>query len=517
MLAVSSSSTVTLWDTRQHSTISYEPSPDHLVSDLCWNGGTSLASCAVTRGNVHVAVTSVNNILSLEDEPLTLFSEYTLPATANAINPPSISFGAKTRYLSVSSGNDILIFDNKRNGQVVRTFSLPATESSSQNFCSKACIVGDLVAAASSSDAALYLFRLKESGMPPVRLYPKTQPVGSSALCFEPHSNQSAAVGLINGFVHVWDVLQGSLNCSIDTTLVRAGEECPIIDLCYSPLNSRLLASCSKSTVFFHDATSAKSLSTISMTENGAACCTALSLDNSGSQCAVGTSTGEVLLYDLRKSSACIEKLSVSDNRAVARVRFQRLQSSLRLSTASKEGSGSEILARHKQKPHIKPNSDVGGNQVDGATQPACSNRQEPQGVGAVMPQIFNDATRDSVQPACSNGQHTASCVEALASVSRKLSSHQPQKNRTTSKKHNGLGVVEHLLTSLLDSDSLRLGPSRRRSSSGEESDDSSCNFNVGKGVVVCSEKGNDAFLPEVEKTAKPLCMVCDKYIRLGK
>lgn len=302
MLAISSGSTVTLWDNKNDDSTSYEPL-GHTVSDISWTlDGSRLAACSCHSSvstddgpNMNIAITPINN-----DESMTLL--------LNVTNASSVSFGGNnSRYLCVSSSGDaVSIYDLKESIQT-QLFTLPPVISNwkHDNICSKAHIVSDsMVAAASSLDESLYLYHMTENdtNMVPSRLCPfsNEELVGCSALCF---TNQTtAAVGMNNGSIYIWDVEQESLSCSIDTSTISANGQSSITDMCFSPVNELLLASCSTEKLFFHDSKSSKLIATVDLSAHRGL----LALSLSGSNCALGTKAGTVLIYDLRSLSSPI-------------------------------------------------------------------------------------------------------------------------------------------------------------------------------------------------------------------
>lgn len=334
MLAISSGSTVTLWDHQRNDEVqSFQPiSCSSPISDVCWsNDGKKLASCSsIDSRQPNIAISSV------DDESSTLkslafhsscnkFSDSPSP-TSPSSNATSVSFGG-SRYLCVAD-NDISIFDLKKYGRV-RKLSVPSIGSSYQQKSAliKACISGSVVATSSDLDATLYLYQLKGADpMAPtmLKMSSSDQPTGCSALSF-PNASYYAAAGMLNGAINMCDVEKQALGCSIDAS------QYPIADLCISPVNSRLLASISHESLLFHDANSAKSISTMSI----GARCNSLSLSNDGVSCAVGTSIGTVLLYDLRKSGSPITQWDGNDKylEPVNSVRFRPQTSSLTTST----------------------------------------------------------------------------------------------------------------------------------------------------------------------------------------
>ena len=300
MLAISSGSTVKLWDhNNSDDPTSYQPlghTVSSLISDISWSpDGSRLAACshyssASTAAESNIAITPIKN----DDSKSLILS---VP------NASSVSLGGhNSRYLCASIGNAVAIYDLEDSIQT-RLFPMPPIVSNwkHDNISSKAYILSDSkVAAASSVDGSLYLYNMKsesDTSMVPSRLCPSSNDelVGCSALCFV--ANQTtAAVGMNNGSIYVWDIEQESLSCSIDTSTISADG---INDMCFSPVNELLLASCSTDRLYFHDSKSSKPIETIDLSADGN------SLSLSGVNCAVSTKSG-VLIYDLRKLSSPI-------------------------------------------------------------------------------------------------------------------------------------------------------------------------------------------------------------------
>lgn len=303
MIAISIDSSVALWNHQQNcgkdNSLYFQPHSDgSSISDLCWSHGGKLASCASTTNIPDIAITSINNEgIGRDSKPLTFHSTSTkLPDDLQTPETTkSVCFGCKSRFLCVSANRDISIFDLKKEIRA-RRFSLPLTNSSlpHNTFSSRACVAGSVVVAASNLENALYVYQLKETNTSPTRLCASkgNEQVGCNALCYATQSVHCVAAGMHDGTIDIWDVKK---ECR--TSVYTGGGT--IVDMCFSPVNSRLLASCCTGDIFFHDAVSAKSVATIDIND----ICTSLSLSTDGVSCAVGTSAGAVLLYDLRKPS----------------------------------------------------------------------------------------------------------------------------------------------------------------------------------------------------------------------
>lgn len=122
----------------------------------------------------YIAVTSVNSSNKPESfvfcSSCKTFSDFSCPKSTSKAT--SVSFGG-SRYLSVSAGELISIFNLKKRGRV-KLLTLPTVNSATrqQNSCTKAVISGYVVAAASKLDRLLYIFQLKDQVPSPARLAP---------------------------------------------------------------------------------------------------------------------------------------------------------------------------------------------------------------------------------------------------------------------------------------------------------------------------------------------------------
>ena len=180
----------------------------------------------------------------------------------------------------------------------------------------------------SHSDSALCLYKLRESTLYSVHRSPGGSHGGGTALTFsnlDIHRHH-AAVGMQDGTILLWDTSLSSSNDNDnnnDTTnsLIMSLEHRhsnSITELVCSPIHKLLLASSSlDGSIAFHDIHSHQTIQTIqpplsllqplptniNINVNIKMGITCLGLHADGVTCAAGTSTGHVLLYDLRKNN----------------------------------------------------------------------------------------------------------------------------------------------------------------------------------------------------------------------
>eukprot|EP00970_Alexandrium_tamarense_P008086 scaffold1540_cov194-Alexandrium_tamarense.AAC.39 len=350
LLAVASSTIVRLWDHSTNETTTLDNNAP--VNDLAWgHDGSIFATCTTATATPNIAIRSVHNQATTESfsSSCIKFSESTLPNNQHAT---SVAFGGKSRYLCVASTNkntatsNVSVFDLKKKGRV-RLYDVSTT-------LTEACIdpTDTFVVAASSSniDGSIYLYQLAESGRhTPIQLrFKKSVCSGCNALAFSLHNTRNVVVGKTDGSIQIWDVQCGVFDTPL--CFINTSTPSPITDICFSPCHPRLLASCSTNGLYFHDATSGKSISTIKCP---ASCCTSLSLNTDGVSCAVGTVEGTVLLYDLRKTAdGQVNELPLQSNGVVSpviSVRFQpQKMSSRKSSHKQKDARLSDIFIKRK-------------------------------------------------------------------------------------------------------------------------------------------------------------------------
>jgi WD40 repeat protein len=347
MLAISAGETITLWNHAHHKSFSYQPIlNDSPISELSWNeDGTKIASCSTSLEHPNIAITPINHDgtaskqLVFHSSCLDCSDTITFTCSKTASEATSVSFEGN-KHLCVLAGSDISIFDLEK-GARVELLKLPT-------LCSKTCMSGSQVAAASKSDESVYIYQLKGGAWSttPTILSPfsNNRQVKCNALSFSTQTSNLAAVGLSNGSIYIWDTAYGTLKSTIDSETEHTSS---ISDLCFSPINSRLLASCSEDKLLFHDSMSGKSIATIKLPESAA--CTSLDLANDGVSCAVGTSAGTVLLFDLRKTSgtpvAQWFSRKESNYQDVTCVRFQRTTQSNSV-IHSKSNTGANVVTK---------------------------------------------------------------------------------------------------------------------------------------------------------------------------
>lgn len=426
MLAISCGAVVTLWDHRKsidssiHSdstpdldgtaVLSFQQSSPNEVTDLIWNhDGAIIATCSSAVETANVALNQLNSTIN----SVTVLDEFCSPSNKHpTCISNSISFGRKSRYICVSNtAGEVSIYDTKKKSQV-RCFKLPSPSENSRNPCGKSCIdpTGKIAAATSSSDldGALYLFDLERgSKLLPRKLLVDSAPrYASRALCFSQHIPSHVAVGRNNGSVLIWDIhhTHHSPSCSINAFTQEVNNPLNsahnVNDVTYSPVNSKLLASCS-SKLSFHDASSGKLIVSLLPPNlySSSSSFNSISLDTDGFTCAVGTTDATALLYDLRKatSNEPILELSLASQQTdvpplATRVRFQPM----RTHYSSRHTSATKIKSRKNK--ITERRNEICGQEIDAKAGPV----QEVKSNGTVgKPPAFPKETTTIREPSC--------------------------------------------------------------------------------------------------------------------
>ena len=256
----------------------------------------------------------------------------------------SISFGGRSRYLSVSSSNGtVAIWDLKKKSRV-RLF-LNVNNQTNRKLgnspipISKACFdpTDKYVAALSNSpyDSALRIYKLRESKLHSIHCEKsETSSLshhhgGGASMAFSRIEKHQVAVGMNDGTFMIWDYTSPS-----STSLVSSFEnrhDQTVTGLEFSPIDKFVLASSSlDGTVVFHDISSQNIIRSIkpnysnyrhnqtSLINNNknyseSLGITCLDLHSDGVTCAAGTTSGHVMLYDLRKLNNEQLPLSIHD------------------------------------------------------------------------------------------------------------------------------------------------------------------------------------------------------------
>jgi len=428
MLAISCGAVVTLWDHQKsidssiHSdstpdqdgtaVLSFQQSSPNEVTDLSWNhDGTAIATCSSAVETANVALNQLNST----NNSVTVLDELCSPSNTHPTSiSNSISFGRKSRYICVSNTvGEISIYDTKKKSQV-RCFKLPSpNENHSRNPCGKSCIdpTGKVAAATSASDldGASYLFDLERGSktLPRKILVDSAPRCASRALCFSQHIPSHVAVGRNDGSVLIWDVHHNhhSPSCSINAFMPEVNNQLNsahnVNDITYSPVNSKLLASCS-SKISFHDASSGKLIVSLLPPNlyKSSTSFNSISLDTDGFTCAAGTTDASALLYDLRKatSNEPISEISLASQqtdvpRLATRVRFQPM----RAHHSSKRISATKIKSRKNQ--ITERRNELHGKETDTKAGPV----QELKSNGTVgKPPVFpEEITKTIREPSC--------------------------------------------------------------------------------------------------------------------
>lgn len=394
------------------------------LQDVAWNhNGNVIATC--TSNTVTAASTSLlgssSTSLSNNKEPLVVLTNAnegteldSLPNLGkDDLTPTSISFGGRSRYLSISSNEGtvtiwdlkkrarVRIFYNSNDGNNNTTKSFKSMSSiqtkniiggfSQACFDPTDCFVGAI--SSCPKDGALRLFKLRESSLVST-FFPSSgrSHYGSAkALTFSKMIKSQVSVGMQNGTVLVWDIQQNQSSSS--TTIKNKNGLIASFDkshtkevtgLAFSPINRLLLASCSlDGTIVFHDVksqgmiqklkpeipmmstTSTSSNNNIShssgrilsSTKYGISC---LSLHSDGITCAAGTTSGHIAVYDLRKASnGPISTKLLSSEFPVNGLQFQSSGNSSNNINGSINGTTKPVDSKHISQPDENGHSDV--------------------------------------------------------------------------------------------------------------------------------------------------------------
>eukprot|EP00657_Telonema_sp_P-1_P009270 TRINITY_DN3464_c0_g2_i1.p1 TRINITY_DN3464_c0_g2~~TRINITY_DN3464_c0_g2_i1.p1 ORF type:complete len:304 (+),score=50.39 TRINITY_DN3464_c0_g2_i1:146-1057(+) len=145
---------------------------------------------------------------------------------------------------------------------------------------------------------------------------PSSQPI--RALQYSPHRKHQLATVGDEGTLVVWDSTELQVLASF------SGHTAAASSVNYSPINKLLLASAGLDRkLLFYDCNDRKVIKSI----DAEAPLTGLSFLDDGVTVAAGTSTGLVLVYDLRRGSTPLQRINAHPRQAVSSVMFQRSKS----------------------------------------------------------------------------------------------------------------------------------------------------------------------------------------------
>ena len=226
--------------------------------------------------------------------------------------------GVKSRYLCLTDfSNDISIWDLKKKSRA-RKFNLP------QGHAPTAFIdpTDTYVVAISSTQAgSIYLYHLRQGKLhhtyTPTNTNTNTNTnttVGAGSTCAHgsPLHHSLMAVGTTNGTVYLWDISKTQQHTHYTTLTTNNTTTTAVAAVEFSPHHANVLVSCFTDQVEFYDTQQSnmiQSIKTNVKSDNGVI--TSCAFSTSEPTLAVGTSSGDILLYDLRQTSTSISSFSL--------------------------------------------------------------------------------------------------------------------------------------------------------------------------------------------------------------
>jgi WD40 repeat protein len=204
----------------------------------------------------------------------------------------SVAFGGKSRYLAIGDESGAVCLWDLKKRMRVRQFCHDGYASRQVSVDPSDTFVLSL------SHAFLSVYNLREGNLS-TTLDPPDRHMSFTKFHTSPLEAEKTAIGTRDGSVLVYDIHSQNRNTPLLTLDRRQSNA--ITGVSFSAVNSQLLASSSADgTLQFFDIRSGE---TIQELASLSAPITSLSIHAGGINCAVGTDTGEVLVYDLRQSS----------------------------------------------------------------------------------------------------------------------------------------------------------------------------------------------------------------------
>lgn len=237
-----------------------------------------------------------------------------LPLYNNGYSPPtSLAFGGKSRYLCVGNeGGTVCLWDLKK--------QVRARQYAHEGPSLQVNLTNQLVY--SLAPNGLHIFQLKEGTLSATMA--ATQRDGYCQFQIAPSSKDSsnaattsppplaAAIGTRQGTVELWDTTISNRSS------VANPHNAMIHGLAFSSRNPKLLASIASSTLAFTNVTSGTTIDRIELRANGIC----LDYARDGITCAVGTTEGSVMVYDLRNTNEPYAQRNMNRASFIRSVRF---------------------------------------------------------------------------------------------------------------------------------------------------------------------------------------------------
>lgn len=203
----------------------------------------------------------------------------------------SVAFGGKSRYLTVGDESGaVCLWDLKKRSRVRQFFH--------DGYASRQVSVDPSdTFVLSLSHAFLSVYNLREGNLS-TSLDPPDRHMSFTKFHTSPLEAEKTAIGTRDGSVVVYDIHSMNRNTPLLTLDRRQSDA--ITGISFSSVNSQLLASSSADgTLQFFDIRSGETIQQLAALS---APISSLSMHEGGINCAVGTDTGEVLIYDLRQN-----------------------------------------------------------------------------------------------------------------------------------------------------------------------------------------------------------------------
>lgn len=266
----------------------------------------------------------------------------------------------------VSGGEDsvVRVWDLKEK-RVAMTWKAHAS-----SVVSVRCCPDEDHVASGSIDGALFVHNLR-NGKTVTKLQVRGEDANDALkmIQYSPHERSRIATCSDKGKVTVWESSRAKILASI------AAHVAPCTAIAYSHVNASLLLSSSlDKTVKLHDIRARKTVSTINI---GVGPATALDLASDGSTLAIGTSAGQVLVYDLQKSAQPLWTLAIPNHKnEIEHLTFQHpvSQDSAPTTKTTRSSAASSSATDNFFAP--SPNINAGSTQQkaqEGSAPPSCS------------------------------------------------------------------------------------------------------------------------------------------------